>query len=156
MKNSFTESSPVSHDKFPTNTLSCGSPGEVANAPAQGHRLPMRALPEGEADLYDDLYEHRATRESPPCPCKTCIRPPGPARHSAASAGLSDAKQAVWVARALQARGQLRQRVAWVLAQGEDIVLSFENASAALAEAPDYSALENFIKPMKNPRFIHG
>ena len=65
-----------------------------------------------------------------------------------AGRAVADARAAL--AEAERASGELVRRrdvaaetLSQLQAQGEDIVLSFENASAALAEAPDYSALES-------------
>lgn len=66
----------------------CGSPGEVANVPANGHRYRML--------LFDSL--------------------PG-ARGIMADHGSREGKMAIWYNAVLSAQDQLRQRVAWALAQ---------------------------------------
>jgi uncharacterized protein (DUF1800 family)/uncharacterized protein (DUF1501 family) len=72
--------------------LACGSPGEISNDPALGHQLPMYTKDRESPNMdYDNKYYRRL------------------------SGSLS--KTTVWTMKAMQAKDQLRQRMAWALSQ---------------------------------------
>lgn len=71
--------------------LSCGSPGEVANDPAKGHQFRFYTTRDrADQDLDNHFFDRFADELS---------------------------KSTVWTAKALYAKDQLRQRVAWALSQ---------------------------------------
>jgi hypothetical protein len=73
----------------------CGSPGEVANEPNEGHHMPMIAGSRRRRMAFDGHFDNRHLDRM--------------------RSNLG--KAAVWSTKALEARDQLRQRVAWALSQ---------------------------------------
>jgi len=77
--------------------LACGSAGEVANDPRAGHLLAMHTLPKKNTALGYPVNDYDAEGNE--------------------MVDARNARAVVWVARALEAKDQLRQRMAWALSQ---------------------------------------